>query len=193
MSNIEYQGYVLLKNVLSKEVLELLKYQIIFEEKNKCYENNVDKHSYVFNDDTSQKSFSVYGLSCFEALLLQLNPLINKYCEKRLEPTYSYARIYYNGSILNKHTDRPACEYSITCCISCEGESWDINMKYKNNKEVCIKMNEGDIVIYKGIEVEHWREKYDGERQIQAFLHYVDKNGIYKDQIYDKRPFIGIK
>jgi hypothetical protein len=56
-----------------------------------------------------------------------------------------------------------------------------------------ILLNPGDIAIYKGCEVEHWREPYEGRQQIQLFLHYVDANGIYKDYKFDKRPMLGIK
>lgn len=189
--NIETNGYIIIRNAISRDVLELLKIQILLDEKNKCYENNVDNFHFFFNDKPCNKSFSVYGLLSFEALLLQMQPLISKYCQIDLVPTYSYSRIYYSGSKLDKHFDRASCEYSVTCCISCDGEPWDIYMKSKNNNEICIKLNEGDIAIYKGIEVEHWRNDYLGNRQIQAFLHYVNSSGIYKEHIYDKRPFIG--
>ena len=56
-----------------------------------------------------------------------------------------------------------------------------------------ILLNPGDIAIYKGCDVEHWREPYEGHQQIQLFLHYVDANGIYKDYKFDKRPMLGIK
>jgi hypothetical protein len=51
----------------------------------------------------------------------------------------------------------------------------------------------GDMSIYTGCEVEHWREPYEGNQQIQLFLHYVDANGVHKDWKFDKRPFLGMK
>jgi hypothetical protein len=42
------------------------------------------------------------------------------------------------------------------------------------------------------MEVEHWRLPYDGEEQMQAFLHYVDADGPYKDWALDKRPILGL-
>jgi len=192
MESIESEGYILVKNALSKEILELLKLQITIHEKTKCYEKNIDRHKYFFKDSSCEKSFSEYGILCSEALLLQMKPFIDTYCNLDLIPTYSYSRIYYNGSILDRHIDRPSCEYSMTCCISCDGEPWDFYIKNKKNEEKCIKMEEGDIVIYKGCEVEHWRKIYNGNRQIQIFLHYVNSTGIYKEYKFDKRPFIGI-
>ena len=47
----------------------------------------------------------------------------------------------------------------------------------------------GDAVIYLGCELEHWREPFTGDFQIQTFLHYVNKNGPNKEWKYDKRNF----
>jgi len=50
----------------------------------------------------------------------------------------------------------------------------------------------GDILIYKGEELQHWREPYKGEFQVQAHLHYVDADDPkYAPHIFDGRPGIG--
>jgi hypothetical protein len=105
-----------------------------------------------------------------------------------LYPTYTYGRIYWKGSTLAPHKDRPSCQYSATLCIDNDPKPWPIFMDGKK-----ILLNAGDIAVYKGCEVEHWREPYEGNQQIQLFLHYVDANGIYKDFKFDKRPMLGIK
>jgi hypothetical protein len=43
--------------------------------------------------------------------------------------------------------------------------------------ETKVMLNKGDALIYNGCNVEHWREPFDGDYHIQAFLHYVDKHG----------------
>jgi hypothetical protein len=50
----------------------------------------------------------------------------------------------------------------------------------------------GDMVIYRGCDIKHWRDPYDGNQQIQVFLHYVDVNGKYADHKFDKRPMLGL-
>ena len=50
------------------------------------------------------------------------------------------------------------------------------------------------MAIYRGIELEHWREKFEapeGSWHVQAFLHYVDANGPHSEWEYDKRISIG--
>jgi hypothetical protein len=115
-------------------------------------------------------------------------PHFEKVSGRKLYPTYSYARLYKPGEELKKHTDRPACEISATLTLGFEGNPWSIYMA--GNK---IDMQVGDAVLYRGMDVEHWREKYiEGEWQAQVFLHYVDANGPNTEYKYDKREKLGL-
>jgi hypothetical protein len=52
----------------------------------------------------------------------------------------------------------------------------------------------GDLVVYKGLEVEHWRDKFvcgENSWQTQVFLHYVDADGEYSDYRWDGRKNFG--
>ncbi len=181
--------YIVLRNVIDKQVLDILKIQTKIYERTECYKINKLPNEYPFGDKQCPTSFSKYGLLCYESLLIYLKPIIEKYVGEELLPTYSYMRIYYNSSTLNRHIDRPSCEYSATICISCDTEPWDIY--FYNDKEICITLYPGDLIIYKGMELEHWRNKYNSNEQIQVFLHYVSKNGKYSNLVNDNRPLIG--
>jgi hypothetical protein len=61
----------------------------------------------------------------------------------------------------------------------------------KNGEELPIHMNPGDMIIYRGCDVDHWRDKFLGKYHTQVFMHYNDKNGLINN-IYDGRPFVGI-
>jgi hypothetical protein len=185
-------GYVVLRNVLNEQILELLKTQTKLFERAECFKKNKFPSEYPFGDLFCPTSFAKYGLLCYEALLLTLKPIIEKQVGKELLSTYSYSRIYYKDSVLEKHRDRPSCEYSATICISIDQAPWDIFFSV-NKKDVCISLYPGDLIVYKGTELEHWREKYTGNEQIQAFLHYVDKNGEHSQFANDKRAFLGIE
>jgi len=134
------------------------------------------------------KSEAVHGTQTFDQLLVDLLPHFEKHCGKRLYPTYSYARLYAPGDELVKHKDRPACEISATITLGFEGDVWSIYME--GNK---VDMQVGDAVLYRGMEVEHWREKYtEGQWQAQVFLHYVDADGPHAEWKYDKRQSLGV-
>jgi hypothetical protein len=184
-------GYLVLRNVLNTEVIELLKTQTKLFERVECFKKKKFQNEYPFGDSDCPRSFAKYGFFMYDALLLILKPIIERHVGKELLPTCSYMRVYYKNSELVKHRDRPACEYSATICISIDKEPWDIF--FAGEKEVGISLCPGDLIIYKGIEIEHWREPYDGTEQIQIFLHYVDKNGCYADLVNDKRPILGIE
>jgi hypothetical protein len=51
-------------------------------------------------------------------------------------------------------------------------------------------LSDGDAVIYRGCDLDHWREPcrgYEGYLMGQVFMHYIDKNGPYVEWKYDKR------
>jgi hypothetical protein len=56
-----------------------------------------------------------------------------------------------------------------------------------------LKLNPGDLCLYRGCDLYHWRPPFENKWYLQAFLHYVDGNGTYKDQLYDGRPFLAMK
>jgi hypothetical protein len=95
--------------------------------------------------------------------------------------------MYTVNADLKKHKDRPACEVSVTVMIGSDGTKWPI---YMDGTE--LNLEPGDAAIYLGCEIEHWREKFKGDWQAQTFLHYVDKNGLNKEWVKDKRLLYGI-
>ena len=100
------------------------------------------KDEYVVN------STGYYAPIFLESLLIHLQPLVEKTVSKKLYPSYSYGRIYYNKSILEKHKDRPPSEYGVSLCIS-KDIDWTIYFE-ENGKAVPYNLNETDIIVYKG-------------------------------------------
>lgn len=120
----------------------------------------------------------------FETLQERLWPVVEQVVGEELIPTYAYARLYSNGDELTKHTDRPACEVSLTLQLGRSHHyAWPIYMGGQR-----FDMGEGDAVLYPGCDVEHWRDPCagpDGYYSGQVFLHYVRKNGKHADQVGD--------
>lgn len=146
-------------------------------------------------DDQAPNSHCVYGDPCFDTFMLLSTNMISHAIGIELLPTYTYARIYYNGSELLPHIDRDECEHSMTLFLGGEYERiWPIWMK---NDEVhktpqIADLGPGDAVIYKGNKVHHWRDGFEGTSHYQLFLHFVEKNGKYANKLYDTRPYIGL-
>jgi hypothetical protein len=172
--------FKIIKNVLAEEEIKLLK--IWFSIKQRINFNSFD----CVQNDNADSMF--YGNPITDALLLKTTPLIEKNIEEELLPTYSYSRIYTKFADLKKHKDRPSCEISATLHIGSDGSDWPI---YMDGQEIYLKP--GDGVVYSGTKVEHWREEFYGDWYAQVFLHWVLKNGQYKDFYKDKRQHFGIK
>lgn len=104
---------------------------------------------------------------------------------KSLLRTYTYCRIYKRGDILKAHTDREACEYSVTFHIYGDAD-WPLFVLDKNEWPVMAMLGPGDALFYKGRERTHWRPRFDGSVYLQAFLHYVDRNGPFRNHEGDR-------
>ena len=129
-----------------------------------------------------------------ETLLQEVKPVMEKETELKLIETYSYARIYKKGDILVRHKDRFSCEISTT--LNLGGDAWPIFLD-PTGKEgmdgIKIELSPGDMLIYRGCELEHWRESFKGKDCAQVFLHYNDaKNKKALQNKFDNRPNIGL-
>mgnify|MGYP003149217543 FL=1 len=152
-------------------------------------------------------AYSKYADWVMETLLMYMIPVMKAKTGLELIPTYSYTRLYEKGNILHRHKDRPSCEISTTLHLG--GDEWPIFLdptgasnvidERKNiikpgaPKGVRVDLKVGDMLIYSGCELEHWREPFEGNICSQVFLHYNHANGPFaKTNLYDKRPILGI-
>jgi hypothetical protein len=193
-------NYTVIKNAISKELAGfcynyfLLKRQVaktLFEKK---YISPFISYFGVWNDHQVPNTYSHYSDIVMETLLVTLFPIMEKTTGLKLNPNYSYARIYKKGDILHRHKDRFSCEISTT--LNLGGDSWPIYLEPSGKeglKGIKVNLNPGDMLIYKGNKLEHWRESFKGENCAQVFLHYNDlETKGSEENIYDKRPHLGL-
>lgn len=122
-----------------------------------------------------------------DGLLADIAPRVERATGISVWPTYSYLRVYRHGDVLRKHTDRPACEISLTLCLGFDGDApWPIWIEGPQGS-ASIALAPGDALLYRGIECPHWREPLDGGWAAQVFLHYVDRRGPHAGWKFDKR------
>ena len=60
-------------------------------------------------------------------------------------------------------------------------------------KGVKVNLKPGDMLVYRGCLLEHWREPFKGKECVQVFLHYnnVRTKGA-KENMFDKRIHLGL-
>ena len=133
-----------------------------------------------------------YGDVVMEHMLERLRPQVEAASGRRLFPTYSYLRLYKTGNALRPHLDRPACEISLSLNIGQEPPvAWPLWLRGSSGPHA-VELQPGDAVMYRGMELEHWRDRYEGVRAAQVFLHYVDQDGLHADWKFDKRDALGM-
>jgi hypothetical protein len=201
--------YLDVKSLLPKDVCKIATNYALLKEK-------VEFAPETGPDAQVDGAHSVYGDTLMETLMHFCRPHLEILTGLELAPTYTYYRVYRPGAELFRHKDRPSCEVSMTLCLGYKYTDvsndyhWGMyvdqascNIPFGPNGEFIsnnqpgymVKQNPGDLIVYRGCEIEHWRDKFIaglGSYQVQAFFHYIDKNGpYYPEFLYDKRPGIG--
>ena len=189
--------YQVIKNAISYELAnfvfnyQLLRRQAVAYMYEGNYTSEYGHYGTFKNDRQVPGVYAEYSDMVMETLLVKVLPILEKEIDLKLMPTYSYMRVYEKGSVLKKHTDRYSCEVSTT--LNLGGDMWPIYLKDTEEKVIEIKLEPGDMLIYSGCELEHWRDKFEGELCGQVFLHYNDmSNSKWKDNAYDGRPHLGL-
>ena len=153
------------------------------------YKNNITYDNGMlgtWTDEQIPNTYSHYADFAMETLLVKMLPVMAKETGLNLVPTYSYARIYKKGDELKKHKDRPSCEISTT--INLGGDPWPI---FIEGTKVLLEV--GDMLVYSGCDLEHWREPFEGDICGQVFLHYNHVNGPFANKNrFDGRPMLGL-
>ena len=207
--------YQVIRQALSKELANFIfNYMMLqrdavdFMVKN----NKVNPANPFMGKRTDQQipgAYSKYADWVMETLLQYMRPIMKAKTGMDLVPTYSYTRLYEKGNILHRHKDRPSCEISTTLHLG--GDPWPIYLdptgadnilsgretttmvKPGAPKGVRVDLKIGDMLIYSGCDLEHWRESFQGTVCSQVFLHYNHANGPFaKTNMFDKRPMLGI-
>lgn len=178
--------YQIFRNFLDKEFLTFIEEYFYLRCRSKQYD--------VEAQGPISKSF--YGDPLIETILMKSCQPLSQLVGVELLPTYAYTRVYGKHDELTFHKDRPSCEISATLSIAYPGDK--PNPIYFSTKEdrsdaVEILLEPGDLCMYRGCDLWHWRPPFEHEWYLQSFLHYVDAHGQYKDNIYDGRVFLGIQ
>jgi hypothetical protein len=176
-NEFEARGYVILRSLIEPATARFLKdYAVHFAVTGKTRP-----------DHQVPATPAGYGAPMMERLLFNLVPVVEEASGRSLFPTYSYFRVYKPGDALARHKDRPACEISLSLCLGYQAAApWPLFIEGPSGISPA-ELQEGDGLLYKGIECPHWRDPFEGEMAAQVFLHYVDQQGPHAEWRFDKR------
>ena len=207
------QKYVVIRKAISYELANfgfnylLLKREAVAWMRQNNYISKFTPGFGTWEDKQIPNTYSSYGDFFMETLMMKVLPIMQQRTDMDLVPCYTYTRVYKKGDILKRHKDRPSCEISTTLHLG--GDPWTIFLdptgantvidEYKQiikpnaPKGIPIDLEPGDMLVYSGCELEHWREPFQGNHCAQVFLHYNNIDGPFGTQNkFDKRPLLGI-
>lgn len=137
-----------------------------------------------------------------KTLLWGLTPRIAVATACDLLPTYAYFRLYQRGDVCRVHTDRQACEHSVSLTIAySDDQPWalsvgterihspvfDVTDDFGGRPHGSVAMSAGDAVLYQGTHHRHGRvEPNPNGWSAHLFLHWVDRHGDYAEQAFDR-------
>lgn len=200
--------YVIIKNFLDPNTVGLIYRYCITKVMQMDFKTQHDKEAYnkewdgEWGDPQAPSSYSNYGDTLMDTLLTASLPMMQQYTGLNLIPNYTYWRFYQKGEELTPHRDRHSCEISTTICLGYDNSNTDPKQNYtwpiyiedlsgQFPNGVPVEMQPGDMVIYHGCELTHWRERLEGLAHAQLFMHYNERvSGNQK--AFDGRPIIGI-
>ena len=194
--------YTIIRQAISKDLAIFL--ANYFSMKKQVYDTCL-KYKYIspferllgwYEDENEQipNTYSCYGDIAMETMMLKCQPKMEQSTGLKLYPAYSYARIYKKGDELKRHKDRFSCEISTTMNLG--GDAWPIYLEPSGKegmKGIKIDLKPGDMLVYSGCKLEHWRNKFKGKECVQVFLHYNNSKTIGAEKnIFDRRLHLGL-
>ena len=190
------EKYKIIRKAVSKDIVDFVNNYILLKEQ--VHDTLKDSRYIIpFSDDWGTRedrqcwnAYSHYADIAMETLLVNCLPLVEKETNLKLWPTYAYTRVYKKGHVLEKHTDRKSCEVSTT--LNLGGDMWSIYLTDTKKKDIEVKLKPGDMLLYSGCELEHWRNPFKGNYCSQVFLHYNIQNKKNKINKFDGRIHLGL-
>lgn len=184
---LEEKGYIVLRRYIPQFIINRLYDYYNGNIKNFYHGDEGNNTKFITNAYVSDNNGVFTKLNKFYQYL---TPRVEAVVGSKLRPTYNYGRVYTSDAYMIKHKDRMQCEISMSMCVAHNGEPWPIYYEDKYGNVEAVTLRVGDCVIYKGCEVNHWREPNKSNTlQMQHFWHWIDtcsEIGSYMNEFSDK-------
>jgi alkylated DNA repair dioxygenase AlkB len=173
-------------------------------------DSSTENFTYAPEEPQVQGSCSRYWHPQYRSVHNDIRLKIEAVVGRKLYNTYYFDRYYFPGQGLSRHTDRDACEISVTVHISSTlPKAWPIWIKTPNTyhdlgrqqikspgEAASVILRPGDGMIYKGCERPHWRDpmphsirsrlQFKPLHYHQIFFHYVLQDGLRAHCAWDR-------
>ncbi len=155
------------------------------------------------SDLLKTEAVEVYGLQYtpMTTFLWGMTPAVSALVGHDLRPTYCYFRMYRAGDICRIHSDRYACEHSLSLLLAAsDNKPWPLEVgsqhietprqradaDFGDEAYGSVAMSPGDAVLYQGVHRLHGRTMPNPNRwSAHLFLHWVDPAGPYAEHGFE--------
>ncbi|MGF1549174.1 MAG: hypothetical protein ACFBQW_01360 [Sphingomonadaceae bacterium] len=200
-ADYDAKGYAHLEGFLPPEVADafLQQLELDLREAGKSFQQFATSEKIL-----ARPAIQIYGYRYkpMISFLWGMTPAMIEVTGRDLLPTYCFFRIYQEGDICRVHSDRGACEHSLSLTLAySDGKPWPLQIAAAPVSEArpiadgfdaddcsAVPMRPGDAVLYKGVQYRHGRTVPNPNRwSAHLFLHWVDRDGPYRDCAFDAR------
>jgi hypothetical protein len=142
------------------------------------YRHQVRTGKLKLGDGQSPRRYIAYNDPVARFFHQQLTTAVSAFAGEPVKPSYVYLAAYQAGAVLEKHTDREQCEFSVTLCLDYAPEPrnatpWPLHLHNKLGK-VTVFQAIGDALLYRGCQIQHSRDALpEGHTSTSIFFHYV--------------------
>tara|TARA_R110002073_G_scaffold8068_1_gene45101 strand:- start:3317 stop:4000 length:684 start_codon:yes stop_codon:yes gene_type:complete len=135
-----------------------------------------------------------YAPLALEGLFPRIRTVVSQAVGEDVLPAFSFLWLYKRGAGIHRHIDRDSSEIvaSITIDTGCEA-GWPIGFEPGTGSEFYVDSNRGDLVIFEGHSVYHWRNPLDADWHLQAIFNFVRANGPFAKFQFDGRKHLGLE
>ena len=135
------------------------------------------------------------------ALHWGLTPTVTGLLGLDLLPSFVFFRLYFEGDVLRVHSDRPACEVSLSLTLASNdslpwplsvgtapaNESRGVEDDFGNEPYDSFAMNAGDGLLYRGTERRHGRLEPNPNRwSAHVFFMWVHAAGEHRNEAFER-------
>lgn len=144
------------------------------------------------------KSHGAYNFPPAVGIHRWIKNALNPVLDLKLQETYSFTRKYVRGASLSSHTDRPSCEISVTFPLRYKtddntpwkiwlnnehnfcnynytsGQQWIKTITQDTHNGISLELEVGDVLLYQGPNVPHWRNTLCGDYSYHMFVHFIN-------------------
>ena len=197
----EEAGYAWIRELLPREVIQALLAH--FKAEMESRETSLQSFEQQLSiTGRPLVEISGYRYQPLIALLWGLTPAISNLTKQDLLPTYCVLRFYREGDFCRVHSDRDACEHSLSLTLDySDGVPWELDVGHRavsaaeplqddfgDETYTSVPMEPGDAVLYRGIDRRHGRIRPNPNQwSAHMFLHWVSRDGPYRDCAFDGR------